>query len=617
MPRSDDPADARELPESVDIIMGELLSSSKGKLADALHRPEQSEASGPVYRLPFAFGRYTLLRRLGVGGMAEAFLAQTAGPAGYQKTSVVKRMLPHLAADARFVQMFQREAKVAALLTHTNVVQIFELGEIDGIHFIAMEHVDGAPLHQLARTAWRLGKSVPMEVICCAMADAALGLAAAHELKDIDGNPLGVVHRDISPDNLMMNREGVTKILDFGIAKHNNAGERTATGELKGKIPFMPPEQLLGATLDGRADLYSLGVTFYWLVTGQRPFQGAGDMGLMDAICKQPPVPPLNLNPMVPPFISDLIMRLLEKDPAARPQSGSELHDLLSDALPARRGVVVPFVQEILAAPPEADSDVPHTPSFAASPHTDTLRAAWMRRTARGAPAVQRALELAAEDALDAAPTGWARKRIIGVAASVAAAALIGSLAIAGAGKSPAPIAVVPVAPAEQVVPVLAAEVPVVPVVPTAPVVPIEGAPVKETTPSVLIAVQALAPSQIQWLSEGGRVLGSGKGTLKVAAGTKQVIAVDKQSGGRSRVKVQGAIADYGALPRGKIHPRANPYADVFLGRERLGTTPFAPVDVPIGKYVLRFVRGDHEEKRTVDVTAGELVRVIVDFSGR
>src|SRR5688572_21048612 len=213
-----------------------------GKNARAPIGTEVSGSNPSSPRALIKFGKYTLIKKLGAGGMAEAFLAQFQGASGFLKTCVVKRMLPHLAQDDQFVRMFHAEAKVAAMLTHTNVVQIFDMGEIDGTHFIAMEYVDGAPLHLLARTAWKRQRSMPLEVVCCAMADAALGLAAAHDLADEEGKLLGVIHRDISPDNLMINREGVTKVLDFGVAKQIG-NEQTAAGELRGKIPFLAPEQ--------------------------------------------------------------------------------------------------------------------------------------------------------------------------------------------------------------------------------------------------------------------------------------------------------------------------------------------------------------------------------------
>src|ERR1043166_1532082 len=165
------------------------------------------------------FGRYRLIARLGVGGMAEVFLAEQEGVAGFRKQCVVKRMLPHLAEKQRFVDMFLREAKIAATLRHPSIVQIWDLGEVGGAYFIAMEHIEGMPLNVLARRAWRTHNSVPIELAMCVIADTASALAVAHNRVDEFGNPSPVIHRDISPDNLMIDKEGIVKVLDFGIAR--------------------------------------------------------------------------------------------------------------------------------------------------------------------------------------------------------------------------------------------------------------------------------------------------------------------------------------------------------------------------------------------------------------
>ena len=346
-------------------------------------------------------GRYTLTKRLGVGGMAEVFLAHQDGPAGFSKACVVKRILPHLAEDTRFVQLFQREARLAGLLTHTNIVQIFELGEVDGTYFIAMELIDGPSLHALARSAWRQGKPIPLELVCCAIADAALGLEAAHTQTDADGNSLRIVHRDISPDNLMINREGVTKILDFGIARSNASSERTSTGELKGKIPFMAPEVLRGEEADARTDLYALGVTFYWLLTGRRPFTGTSDLVVMQSIITKTPPPPSEFNPTVPEVINDLVMSLLAKRPSDRPQSGADVHDVLASITSSRRAVVAPFVKDVMMTPADASAivDTSKMPGFLpATPHTGALRS-WKRL------APQLVMGVAVNDVLELADT--------------------------------------------------------------------------------------------------------------------------------------------------------------------------------------------------------------------
>jgi serine/threonine-protein kinase len=303
---------------------------------------------------PRRIGRYMLLERLGVGGMAEVYLAQQDGAVGFQKKVVVKRILPHLAADPQFVEMFAREAKVAARLSHANVVQIVELGEGGGELFLAMEYLDGLTLHRLASASWERGWAVPVDVVLRTVADAATGLHAAHALTDENGRSLHLVHRDVSPDNLMVSKDGVTKVLDFGIAKGDVGGPKTKTGHLRGKIPFMPPEQITGEQVDPRADLYALGVSMYWMLTGERPFDRQSDWHTMHAILHDTPKPPSSLNPSVTPGLDALILQLLEKNREQRPASGREVADRLEElASPGSVGgkkTTVQFLAQLLPA---------------------------------------------------------------------------------------------------------------------------------------------------------------------------------------------------------------------------------------------------------------------------
>jgi serine/threonine protein kinase len=296
-------------------------------------------------------GRYTTVRMLGKGGMAEVYLAKQDGPAGFQKTCVVKRMRRVLAEEQRFVDMFLREARVAARLNHAHVVQIFELGEQDGEYFIAMEYLDGISLHRAARRCWANESSMPMEVILRAIADAAQGLHHAHTLRNEQGQLSPLIHRDISPDNLIITRDGLCKVLDFGIAKSEDDGDLvTRTGELKGKIPYMSPEQIKGEPLDGRSDLWALGVTLYWLLTGKRPFDGGSDHMTIDAIIRRPAQSPRELNPLIPVGVDRIVRSLLMKDPSARLATGAELHDRLVAMLgpSAGTGAVSSFANEAL-----------------------------------------------------------------------------------------------------------------------------------------------------------------------------------------------------------------------------------------------------------------------------
>src|SRR5688572_30396314 len=289
----------------------------------------------PVGRTVAKLGRYRLIQRLGIGGMAEVYLAEQDGPAQFRKRVVVKRILPSLAADANFVAMFVREAQVAAQVAHSNVVQIYELGEektAEGNeYFIAMEHIDGLTLQRLATASWQAGRAVPVDVVVRCVADAARGLHAAHTLRDETGKPIMLVHRDVSPDNMMVSRDGVTKVLDFGIAKGDLEGPKTRTGNLRGKIPYMAPEQIQGATLDGRCDIWALGVSMYWLLCGERPFDRGTDFHTMQSILQDEPRPPTALNPGISAPLEKIILRCLEKDRTKRHPTAAELADEIEE----------------------------------------------------------------------------------------------------------------------------------------------------------------------------------------------------------------------------------------------------------------------------------------------
>lgn len=258
-------------------------------------------------------GKYQLVRKLATGGMAEVFLAKAAGPRGFEKTLVLKRILPHLAEDPAFVEMFLGEAKLAAQLEHPNVVQIFDFGEAEGSFFLAMELIDGPNLRKLVKRA----QEVPLPPALCAklVASAAEGLAYAHDFRDpATGEPLGLIHRDVSPDNILVSRQGAVKVVDFGIAKVAGQGHRTQTGVVKGKVAYMPPEQLQTKPLDRRVDVYALGVVLYELLTGKRPFDATTDVSVMQAILFEAFIPVAQRRPDVPVMLQQVLDRALAKD---------------------------------------------------------------------------------------------------------------------------------------------------------------------------------------------------------------------------------------------------------------------------------------------------------------
>jgi serine/threonine protein kinase len=264
-------------------------------------------------------GKYQLVRRLATGGMAEVYLAKAAGPMGFEKELVVKRILPHLAEDPQFIEMFLTEAKLAARLNHGNVVQIFDFGEQEDAYFIAMEYVDGLNLKTLAKRAFQQGTPISYPLIARIISMACEGLAYAHELVDTEsGQPMGFIHRDISTDNILVSMTGGVKVVDFGIAKAANVGQQTLGGVLKGKLAYMPPEYLRGIPIDSRADIYALGVVLYELIAGRKPFVAETEEQLAQLIVHAPAVDVRTLRADVPAQLVQVLEKALNKDRQAR-----------------------------------------------------------------------------------------------------------------------------------------------------------------------------------------------------------------------------------------------------------------------------------------------------------
>lgn len=275
-------------------------------------------------------GGYRLVRPLGRGGMAEVFLAERDGASPGDPPVVVKRILPALAADERFVNLFLREGRMAMRMEHPNLVRVHEIGRAGDEHFLVMEFLDGLSLRDLAQRMWRRGDTLPLGGVMRACADAALGLAHAHALTDGDGAPTPLIHRDISPDNIVLCRDGTTKVVDFGLARTMQEEDNlTRSTELRGKLSYMAPEYLQGLPLDGRADVFSLGVTLYWLLTRRSPFRGDTDALTIFNVLSTPTPDPLEHNPHIPAEVVRLLLQALEKDRERRTPSALAFHDAL------------------------------------------------------------------------------------------------------------------------------------------------------------------------------------------------------------------------------------------------------------------------------------------------
>ncbi len=604
---------------------------------------------------PPRLGRYELLERLGVGGMAEVYLAQQIGAAGFHKKVVVKRILPHLAADAQFVQMFAREAKVAARVSHPNVVQIYELAEEGGELFIAMEHIDGLTLHRLAAAAWEQGRALPTDVVIRTIADAALGLHAAHSLTDEQGRLVHLVHRDVSPDNLMVSKDGVTKVLDFGVAKGDLGGPKTKTGNLRGKIPFMPPEQIMGEVLDGRADLYALGVSAYWMLTGERPYDRQSDWHTMQAILNDPPRPATTHNPGIPQALDELLLRLLQKNRDQRPSSGKEVADLLDDlASPASLGgkkTTVAFLREVLPSTPSRGNPVselklalgsggrlaPKPPPAPTSPTTPGTPHAVPAALPLLVPTLEAAVDppaLPMETAPPVLPTpppavDVDRMLIKPVTLPAAPNAISDILAPPPSAGFPLPLIALGLLVVVALVVVVVVGWPKLgaphPDAGTAAVdagkaLPVDAgltaspprlgqgssvdAGVVVSAPRPAVVVQALhAPTRIRWRA-GDVVVGIGSGSLVVPAGTKVLMAEDLRRGSAVEVPINGGEADYGALPTGTVLLVRTDNAKVTLGDDDVSLQ--RKLKLVAGRYRFKVVKGTRLKETTIDVLAGK-----------
>lgn len=223
---------------------------------------------------PKPFGKYFLMERLAIGGMAEIYKAKTFGVDGFEKQLAIKKILPHYSADTEFIAMLTDEAKLVVKLSHTNIVQIYDLGKVGDDYYISMEFIDGINLREVLNRGKELNKKLPLPLCLFIISEIAKGLDYAHSKRDSKGGPLGIVHRDVSPQNILISYEGETKIVDFGIAKAAMNVSQTLAGTLKGKITYMSPEQALGKPIDGRTDLYSTGIMLYEMLSGERLYKG-------------------------------------------------------------------------------------------------------------------------------------------------------------------------------------------------------------------------------------------------------------------------------------------------------------------------------------------------------
>jgi tRNA A-37 threonylcarbamoyl transferase component Bud32 len=353
------------------VAEGEGRDPTKVAAPDALGRTWPCVAEAPallaVARSPsghLRLGRYELIEPLGAGGMAEVFKARCFGPGGFERHVVIKRIQREHGADPDFMRMFVEEAKILGMLHHANVVQVYEFGEDRGTLFLALEYVEGPSLSRVLRTLADSGRRMPAAVAAYVGREVCRALDYVHNLSGADGEPLGIIHRDVTPSNVMLTSAGAIKLLDFGVAKSGRSEGLTRAGTVKGKPAYLAPEQLDSARggrgrgraqpqpIDGRVDLFALGVVLHEMLSLQHLFAGERDLVTLKNIREMVIPRPSEQRPDVPPELDAVIMRALERDPDRRYPSAAEMARALDDVVVASRlhmDDVVGMVREIEA----------------------------------------------------------------------------------------------------------------------------------------------------------------------------------------------------------------------------------------------------------------------------
>lgn len=299
-------------------------------MVDSSQPDAPAAAEQPVY-----LGKYRLLARLGIGGMAEVLLARLDGPAGFSKHFAIKRMRPELTLHQEFIELFLEEARTASLLAHPNICQVNELSEAGNDYFMVMEYLEGVPVSSVLVKAMAVREALPLPFLVGLVQQACEGLHYAHEMTDDQGQPYQIIHRDISPPNLFVTVDGVVKVLDFGISKSRDSVVKTLTGQIRGKFAYMSPEQLRGEKLDCRSDVFSLGIVLFELLTGKRLFRRKNRLEVFKAIVRERIPSAGELRSDLPPAVIAAVDQALARDRDRRFASarafGAALGEAVSD----------------------------------------------------------------------------------------------------------------------------------------------------------------------------------------------------------------------------------------------------------------------------------------------
>jgi TonB family protein len=271
------------------------------------------------------FGQYVLLEKIATGGMAEVWKARMRGVEGFQKIVAIKKILPHLSDNQDFIEMFVDEAKLAAQLNHNNIIHIYDLGKIQSSYYIAMEYIDGYDLKNILKKAQERDQPLSVEIALFIASKIAAALDYAHRKRDFEDKEMGLVHRDVSPQNVLISEEGDIKLCDFGIAKAASKASHTQAGALKGKLQYMSPEQAWGRNIDKRSDIFALATVLFEMLTARKLFSGDNELSILEQVREARVTPPSQFNDEVTPQIDAIVLKALQKDPANRYQTAGEM----------------------------------------------------------------------------------------------------------------------------------------------------------------------------------------------------------------------------------------------------------------------------------------------------
>jgi serine/threonine-protein kinase len=661
LPKLPSPGHDLPLPDmgDLDVAIEELERAIAEEIAAPEPAPGRSEKSAMVPRTPAnqlpaicTFGRFEILGRIAFGGMAEIFLGRETSSVGATRMLAIKRILPHVADDPAFVEMFLDEARLAIQLNHPHICHIYEFGELEGSYFIAMEWIHGAALGKIIRRARSKG-GLPPEIVARIVAQVAEALHYAHRARDANGQPLGIVHRDVSPQNIMVSYEGQVKLLDFGIAKAQSHTTKTQAGVVKGKFSYMSPQQCMGKPIDARADVFALGVVLYEALVGESLYHRPTEYETMRAVIEEPVPSVRDKKPKLPIELDAIVQKALQKDPEDRFKTAADMQGALEDWL-ARTGRAVTtakigelmeklFEEQILAGP-LVDS-TPFGSSFPRRKGTDgTPDPGASNPTGKSATSPSGVVpvpgELPSQPSAGAAPLPAPAPVVASVvqapphesAASRWMPAAIGLLALLIAGgigafvltrsEPPPPTTTTTSAP-----PVAPTPTPPTPTPPPEPVAVPEPAPPPAATTDGRVRFELAVPGATVRI--GDRTLGTAEleGPVTVPIGTHAVHVerdgyrpwdgeVTVLAGQEVTVTPElAAIVARPVAPPATLSINTRPWSRVWIGSRELGTTPIGEATVPSGTVRLRIVDRDGRTfSRTVRLAPGATQTVFYDL---